>query len=147
MLETLKGMVPTNMEIETGTIVSVAGTCITYLCGWDDAMAAFLVLMALDYVTGVLAVIINPNMKPSSKRGFRGICKITEKIVEYKRTKQALTLLKYGKTLSEVAYSWGISEKVLNNYLPYTKGEYGSDTPSANALKIRASRQRSKANA
>lgn len=53
----------------------------------------------------------------------------------------------YGKTLSEVAYSLGISEKVLNNYLPYTKGEYGSDTPSANALKIRASRQRSKANA
>ena len=72
---------------------------------------------------------------------------ITEKIVEYERTKQALILLKYGKTLSEVAYSLGISEKVLNNYLPYTKGEYGSDTPSANALKIRASRQRSKANA
>ena len=72
---------------------------------------------------------------------------ITEKIVEYERTQQALMLLKYGKTLSEVAYSLGISEKVLNNYLPYTKGEYGSDTPSANALKIRASRQRSKANA
>ena len=75
MLETLKGMVPTNMEIETGTIVSVAGTCITYLCGWDDAMEALLVLMALDYVTGVLAAIINPNMRPSSRRGFRGICK------------------------------------------------------------------------
>lgn len=75
MLETLKGMVPTNMEIETGTIVSVAGTCITYLCGWDDAMAALLLLMALDYVTGVLAAIINPEMKPSSRRGFRGICK------------------------------------------------------------------------
>ena len=75
MLETLKEVVPTNMEIETGTIVSVAGTCITYLCGWDDAMAALLALMALDYVTGVLAAIINPNMKPSSKRGFRGICK------------------------------------------------------------------------
>ena len=75
MLETLKGMVPTNMEIETGTIVPVAGTCITYLCGWDDAMEALLVLMALDYVTGVLAAIINPNMRPSSRRGFRGICK------------------------------------------------------------------------
>ena len=32
-------------------------------------------LMALDYVTGVLAAIINPNMRPSSRRGFRGICK------------------------------------------------------------------------
>ena len=71
---------------------------------------------------------------------------ITEKAVEYERTQQAMTLLKYGKTLSEVAYSLGISEKVLNNYLPYTKGEYRGDNPSANALRIRASRQRSKAN-
>ena len=67
---------------------------------------------------------------------------ITEKIVEYERTKQALILLKYGKTLSEVAYSLGISEKVLNNYLPYTKGEYMGDNPSENALKIRACRKR-----
>ena len=67
---------------------------------------------------------------------------ITEKIVEYERTNQALILLKYGKTLSEVAYSLGISEKVLNNYLPYTKGEYMGDNPSENALKIRTCRKR-----
>ena len=75
MLDLLKGMVPTNTELETGTVASVAGTCITYLCGWDDAMAALLVLMALDYITGVLAAIINPDMRPNSRRGFRGICK------------------------------------------------------------------------
>lgn len=66
---------------------------------------------------------------------------ITENEIEYERTQQALMLLKYGKTLSEVAYSLGISEKVLNNYLPYTKGEYMGDNPSENALKIRTCRQ------
>lgn len=49
---------------------------------------------------------------------------ITTGKIEYDRTQQALVLLKYGKTLSEVAYSLGVSEKVLNNYLPYSRGEY-----------------------
>ena len=49
---------------------------------------------------------------------------ITSGKIEYDRTQQALVLLKYGKTLSEVAHSLGISEKVLNNYLPYSRGEY-----------------------
>ena len=49
---------------------------------------------------------------------------ITAGKIEYDRTQQALVLLKYGKTLSEVAHSLGISEKVLNNYLPYSRGEY-----------------------
>ena len=67
---------------------------------------------------------------------------ITENEIEYERTAQAMVLLKYGKSLSEVACSLGISEKVLNNYLPYSKGEYMSENPSENALKIRAHRQR-----
>lgn len=67
---------------------------------------------------------------------------ITENEIEYERTSQAMVLLKYGKSLSEVAYSLGISEKVLNNYLPYSKGEYMTGNPSENALKIRAHRQR-----
>lgn len=49
---------------------------------------------------------------------------ITSGKIEYDRTQQALVLLKYGKTLSEVAHSLGISKKVLNNYLPYSRGEY-----------------------
>ena len=69
---------------------------------------------------------------------------ITENEIEYERTAQAMTLLKYGKPLSEVAYSLGVSEKVLNNYLPYSKGEYMTENPSENALKIRAHRQRKK---
>ena len=69
---------------------------------------------------------------------------ITENEIEYERTAQAMTLLKYGKPLSEVAYSLGVSEKVLNNYLPYSKGEYMTENPSENALKIRAYRQRKK---
>ena len=69
---------------------------------------------------------------------------ITEREIEYERTAQAMALLKYGKSLAEIAYSLGISEKVLNNYLPYSKGEYMTENPSENALKIRAHRQRKK---
>ena len=58
-----------------------------------------------------------------SQKKVRKILITTGKI-EYDRTQQALVLLKYGKTLSEVACSLGISEKVLNNYLPYSRGEY-----------------------
>ena len=69
---------------------------------------------------------------------------ITENEIEYERTTQAMILLKYGKPLSEVAYSLGVSEKVLNNYLPYSKGEYMTENPSENALKIRAYRRKKK---
>lgn len=66
---------------------------------------------------------------------------ITENEIEYERTAQAMVLLKYGKSLAEIAYSLGVTEKVLNNYLPYSKGEYMAEKPSENALRIRKHRQ------
>lgn len=60
---------------ETGTILAAAGSFVAFLCGWDDAMTALLVLMGVDYVTGVLTAFADPERVPRSKRGFLGICK------------------------------------------------------------------------
>lgn len=76
ILTWLADCVPTGTEVETGSMVAVAGGLIAYLCGWDKAMEALLVLMGMDYVTGMLAAKVNPNLGGwSSKVGFRGICK------------------------------------------------------------------------
>ena len=58
-----------------GAAVSIAGTLISGLVGWDAAMEALLVAMAIDYITGVLAAYINPDLALNSQKGFRGICK------------------------------------------------------------------------
>ena len=75
MQDLLKGMFPTNTQFETGTIGAAAGSFVAFLCGWDDAMTALLVLMGVDYVTGVLTAFADPTRVPRSKRGFLGICK------------------------------------------------------------------------
>lgn len=76
VLTWLADCVPTGTEVETGSMTAVAGGLIAYLCGWDKAMEALLVLMGIDYVTGMLAAKVNPNLGGwSSKVGFRGICK------------------------------------------------------------------------
>ena len=67
---------------------------------------------------------------------------ITRGLLEYKRTAIALDGLKKGKSLESIAEELGCSIKVLNSYIPYTKGEYGNENPSVNALRIRAHRQR-----
>lgn len=74
-MEVLKGMIPTNTQFETRTILAAAGSFVAFLCGWDDAMTALLVLMGVDYVTGVLTAFADPERVPRSKRGFLGICK------------------------------------------------------------------------
>ena len=58
-----------------GTLMGAAGTAVSYFLGWDEALEALLVLMVLDYITGLLAAYINPNLQLNSNRGFRGICK------------------------------------------------------------------------
>lgn len=71
----LRGMIPTNTQFETGAIGAAAGSFVAFLCGWDDALTALLVLMGIDYVTGVLTAFADPARVPRSKRGFMGICK------------------------------------------------------------------------
>lgn len=70
-----RGMAPVHTEIEWGTAVSVAGTVFTFLIGWNSIIEALVVAMVIDYITGVLAAYINPNMALNSQKGFKGICK------------------------------------------------------------------------
>ena len=74
--EWLSDVVPTSTEVETGSMIAVIGGLVGYFCGWDKSMETLLVLMLIDYATGMLAAHINPSLKGwSSKRGFKGICK------------------------------------------------------------------------
>lgn len=76
ILTWLADCVPTSTEVETGSMAAVIGGCVGYFCGWDKSMETLLVLMLIDYGTGMLAACVNPSLKGlSSKKGFKGICK------------------------------------------------------------------------
>lgn len=51
----------------------VGGTLIALLGGWDQLIIALIILMVLDYITGVLQSIYNKEL--SSKIGFKGLLK------------------------------------------------------------------------
>ena len=70
-----RSWLPTGTEWHYGTLMGAARTAVSYFLGWDEALEALLVLMVLDYITGLLAAYINPNLQLNSNRGFRGICK------------------------------------------------------------------------
>ena len=75
LLYFFRGILPTQTEREVGLIFSGIGAALSYLCGWGAGMEALLTLMVVDYVSGVLATYINPNLSLNSQKGFRGICK------------------------------------------------------------------------
>ena len=70
-----RSWLPTGTEWHYGTLTGAAGTVVSYFLGWDEALEALLVLMVLDYITGLLAAYINPNLQLNSNRGDKGICK------------------------------------------------------------------------
>lgn len=71
---------------------------------------------------------------------------ITCGLLEYKETKDAIDELNSGKTVKEIAEKWGCAESTVHSYLPYTKGAYKGETPSATALRIRKYRDAHKKN-
>lgn len=71
----LKSMVPAEPEIELGAVASCVGTVFSYLIGWNAVIEALLMAMVIDYITGIIAAYLNPNMALNSRRGFAGICK------------------------------------------------------------------------
>lgn len=71
----LRGIIPTQVQIEWGAAASVIGTIVSYVLGWNGVLEALLCAMVLDYLSGLLAAYINPRMKLDSRRGFRGIGK------------------------------------------------------------------------
>lgn len=72
----IKSLIPVRGEAVWGTITGVVGVAAEILFGaWSDALAALVVAMLIDYVSGVIAAYINPALSLNSQRGFRGILK------------------------------------------------------------------------
>ena len=72
----IKSLIPVRVEAVWGTITGVVGVAAEILFGaWSDALAALVVAMLIDYISGVIAAYINPALSLNSQRGFRGILK------------------------------------------------------------------------
>lgn len=75
ILSILRSWMPTGTEAQVGTATGAGGALVSYFLGWNEALEALLVLMVIDYMTGLLAAYICPDMNLSSIRGLKGICK------------------------------------------------------------------------
>jgi len=75
VFDILRGWLPTGTEWQVGAATGTIGTVIGHFLGWNDAIEALCVMMVLDYMTGMLAAYIAPDLKLNSSRGLRGICK------------------------------------------------------------------------
>lgn len=62
------------MEKIFNSCVAVIATFLTYIFGtWDAAIGVLIVLMVLDYITGVVYAYVNKNI--NSEIGFKGLLK------------------------------------------------------------------------
>lgn len=76
IIDVCRSIVPVRMESIWGSITGTVGVIASYLFGeWNAAIEALVVVMLIDYISGVLAAYINPNLALNSRRGFRGILK------------------------------------------------------------------------
>lgn len=76
ILEFCRQMLPVRKEALWGTVTGAAGVVSEYFFGvWNAALEALVWAMVIDYLTGVLAAYINPQLMLDSRTGFRGICK------------------------------------------------------------------------
>lgn len=75
MTEFLNAFNPTAMQVKLGVVGSALGTFFTYVFGWNDIIVCLLLLMVLDYISGILAAIINEALALNSSKGYKGIFK------------------------------------------------------------------------
>lgn len=79
MFNFFREIVPVRFEMEVGAVCSFVGTFLSYLTGGFDIMFQTLIMvMFLDFVTGIMAAWCeneDSKKKPSSKRGLKGIIK------------------------------------------------------------------------
>lgn len=74
--EVLRSMIPVRMEAVWGAAVGIAGGLFTFMFGaWNSALETLLMLIVLDYISGMLAAYINPNLALDSRRGYKGIAR------------------------------------------------------------------------
>lgn len=76
ILNFFKTLIPVKTEIELGACFATVGTICNHLFGsWSNLWEAILLLMVLDYITGLLSAWINPSKKLDSRKGWRGLAK------------------------------------------------------------------------
>ena len=71
-----KSMVPVRFEALWGAAAGAFGTWTHYMFGeWNSTLDTLLMLMVLDYASGLLAAYINPRLALNSQKGFKGIAR------------------------------------------------------------------------
>ena len=74
--EIIKSIIPVRFEVVWGTITGAIGMVTTYLFGaWNSVLEALIYAMVIDYISGVLAAYVNPDMALDRHRGFQGVCR------------------------------------------------------------------------
>ncbi len=74
--EVIKNMIPVRTEAVVGAFAGGFGLlAVKAFGGWNDSLSTLLTLMVLDYISGMLAAVINPNLALNSQRGFKGIAR------------------------------------------------------------------------
>ena len=63
------------IQTYTGILGGLFGPIFGYWLGWSNELEFLLFAMLFDYITGILAAIINPETGLSSRRGLIGIAK------------------------------------------------------------------------
>ena len=78
ILDFLISLIPTKLETCTVSVVAATGMILQLLFGqWTQTFETLLILMIIDYITGISAAYINPNMKlDSSKCGTGALKKV-----------------------------------------------------------------------
>lgn len=72
----MRSMIPVRTETIWGVAAGGFGTLINFCFGeWNDTLNTLLLLMVLDYVSGMLAAYINPRLALNSQKGFKGIAR------------------------------------------------------------------------
>ena len=76
VVEVIKSLIPVRLEAAWGAVVGLFGTWTNYMFGeWNNALETLLMLMVLDYASGLLAAYISPRLALNSQKGFKGICR------------------------------------------------------------------------
>lgn len=72
----VSSLIPTKLETYVGGGVAFVGVLLQHLFGpWSTAFESLLILMVIDYITGISAACINPNMKLDSGKCGTGALK------------------------------------------------------------------------
>lgn len=76
LINFVNGLIPTKLEMIVGGGVAFIGVILQHLFGnWSTAFESLLILMVIDYITGISAAYINPKLKLDSGKCRMGAIK------------------------------------------------------------------------